>query len=207
MTAAAAVEGIRQVDSAGGIGIISAEPDAPYNRPPLSKSALEGKTFGQHLAQDGRQTTSVEMHLGCVAREIVPSEKQLRDRKGRRFPAMENFYSPPAAGPAEASSSSTTIRLSTFALCQTTAGFALLPKPASASPVIGAGFIGSEIAAALTLNGKQVVLIFPGHKIGERVFPQALAKYVSSFYQQKGVELLAGRKGCRLGNTRPPACP
>ena len=35
MTAAAAVDGIREVDSTGGIGLISAELDAPYDRPPL----------------------------------------------------------------------------------------------------------------------------------------------------------------------------
>jgi 3-phenylpropionate/trans-cinnamate dioxygenase ferredoxin reductase subunit len=35
MTAAAALEGIREVDSTGTIGLISAEPDAPYDRPPL----------------------------------------------------------------------------------------------------------------------------------------------------------------------------
>jgi len=37
MTAAAAVEGIRELDSTGGIGLISAESDPPYDRPPLSR--------------------------------------------------------------------------------------------------------------------------------------------------------------------------
>jgi NADPH-dependent 2,4-dienoyl-CoA reductase/sulfur reductase-like enzyme len=58
--------------------------------------------------------------------------------------------------------------------------------------VIGGGFIGSEIAAALAMNGKDVVMIFPGQGIGERVFPRDLARYVSNFYQAKGVELLPG---------------
>jgi 3-phenylpropionate/trans-cinnamate dioxygenase ferredoxin reductase component len=56
------------------------------------------------------------------------------------------------------------------------------------------GFIGSEIAAALALNGKEVVMIFPGKDIGDRVFPRALAQSVSNFYKHKGVELLAGEK-------------
>ena len=43
MTAAAAVDGIRKVDPTGGIGMISTEPDAPYNRPPLSKALWKGK--------------------------------------------------------------------------------------------------------------------------------------------------------------------
>ena len=55
MTAAAAVDGIREVDSTGGIGLISAELDAPYDRPPLSKALWKGQALGQHLAQDGEQ--------------------------------------------------------------------------------------------------------------------------------------------------------
>ena len=59
--------------------------------------------------------------------------------------------------------------------------------------VIGGGFIGSEIAAALAMNGKEVVMIFPDEAIGSRMFPSDLAKYVNEVYRQKGVEVLAGR--------------
>ena len=44
------------------------------------------------------------------------------------------------------------------------------------------------------MNGKEVVMIFPEQDIGERVFPRDLSQYVSNFYKQKGVELLAGEK-------------
>lgn len=60
--------------------------------------------------------------------------------------------------------------------------------------MIGGGFIGSEIAAALALNGKEVAMIFRGKDIGDRVFPRALAQFVSNFQKDKGVELLAGEK-------------
>ena len=43
MTAAAAVDGIREVDSTGSIGLIGEELDAPYDRPPLSKALWKGK--------------------------------------------------------------------------------------------------------------------------------------------------------------------
>ena len=69
-----------------------------------------------------------------------------------------------------------------------------LAETARRFAVIGGGFIGSEIAAALALNGKKVVMIFPGKDIGERVFPRPLAQFVSNFYKQKSVELLAGEK-------------
>jgi 3-phenylpropionate/trans-cinnamate dioxygenase ferredoxin reductase subunit len=37
MTADAAVQGIREIDSSGSIGLISMELDPPYDRPPLTK--------------------------------------------------------------------------------------------------------------------------------------------------------------------------
>jgi len=42
MTAAAAMDRIREVDPAGSIGVISMEPDPSYNRPPLSKALWKG---------------------------------------------------------------------------------------------------------------------------------------------------------------------
>ena len=41
--------------------------------------------------------------------------------------------------------------------------------------VIGGGFIGSEIAAALAMNNKRVTMVFPENGIGERVYPKPLA--------------------------------
>jgi NADPH-dependent 2,4-dienoyl-CoA reductase/sulfur reductase-like enzyme len=56
--------------------------------------------------------------------------------------------------------------------------------------VIGNGFIGSEIAAALAMNGKEVVMVFPGKGIAERVFPPDLSQFVTKYYQQRGVRLI-----------------
>src|SRR5262249_20418896 len=58
--------------------------------------------------------------------------------------------------------------------------------------VIGNGFIGSEIAAALAMNGKEVVMIFPGDGICHRIFPRELSQFVTNYYGQKGVEILSG---------------
>ena len=58
--------------------------------------------------------------------------------------------------------------------------------------VIGGGFIGSEIAAALTMNGKKVTMLFPEEGIGARVYPRDLSQYLNDFFRGKGVEVLAG---------------
>jgi NADPH-dependent 2,4-dienoyl-CoA reductase/sulfur reductase-like enzyme len=58
--------------------------------------------------------------------------------------------------------------------------------------VIGGGFIGSEIAAALAMNGNKVTMLFPEEGIGSRVYPPEISQYLNDYYRSKGVEVLAG---------------
>jgi NADPH-dependent 2,4-dienoyl-CoA reductase/sulfur reductase-like enzyme len=58
--------------------------------------------------------------------------------------------------------------------------------------VIGGGFIGSEITAALAMNGKEVVMIFPGSGIGDRAFPHNLCLFLNEYYRKKGVKIIYG---------------
>jgi NADPH-dependent 2,4-dienoyl-CoA reductase/sulfur reductase-like enzyme len=58
--------------------------------------------------------------------------------------------------------------------------------------VIGGGFIGSEIAAALAMNGKKVTMLFPENGIAARIFPADVTEFLNNYYRQKGVEVLSG---------------
>ena len=58
--------------------------------------------------------------------------------------------------------------------------------------VIGGGFIGSEVAAALRKRGNEVTLIFPEEAISNRVFPPKLATFLNDYYREHGVEVLNG---------------
>lgn len=56
--------------------------------------------------------------------------------------------------------------------------------------VIGGGFIGSEIAAALTMIGKKVVMVFPEEAIGANVYPPDLSGFLNEYFREKGVEVV-----------------
>jgi 3-phenylpropionate/trans-cinnamate dioxygenase ferredoxin reductase subunit len=78
--------------------------------------------------------------------------------------------------------------------------------------VIGGGFIGWEIAAALAMNGKDVVMLFPEEYIGHRLYPPDLGHFLNRFYAQKGIEVRAetmvtdlNRRGNDLVLTTRPA--
>jgi len=189
MTAAAAADGIREVDSTGTIGLISAEPDAPYNRPPLSKALWKGEP----LETIWRKTENkrVEMHLCRIVKEIVPTQKRVVDDEEKVF-TYEKLLLATGGKPRRLPFGDGQIIY--FRTLPDYRRLRALTETGRRFAVIGGGFIGSEIAAALALNGKEVVMIFPGKDIGDRLFPRALAEFVSNFYRNKGVELLAGEK-------------
>src|SRR6185312_8452788 len=58
--------------------------------------------------------------------------------------------------------------------------------------VIGGGFIGSELAAALSMNDKDVTLIFPGEGIGDTQYPSGLSRFLNDYYREHGVTVLTG---------------
>src|SRR5262245_12418112 len=62
MTADAAAGGVREVDPNGSVGIISAETDRPYNRPPLTKALWKGEPL--ESIWRGTEKKGVEFHLG-----------------------------------------------------------------------------------------------------------------------------------------------
>ena len=76
--------------------------------------------------------------------------------------------------------------------CRIINTYALLSEHGERFLVIGSGFIGSEIAAALTMAGKKVVLLFRSEAIGDHIFPRDLSQFLNDFYRQKGVEVVSG---------------
>jgi 3-phenylpropionate/trans-cinnamate dioxygenase ferredoxin reductase subunit len=65
-----------------------------------------------------------------------------------------------------------------------------MAEPGEQIAVIGGGFIGSEIAAALAMNKMEVLMVFPGKTIGDRIFPNDLGKFLNAYYQKKGIRVI-----------------
>jgi len=189
MTAAAAAAGIREVDATGSIGIISAEPDAPYNRPPLSKGLWKGEPLDSIWRK--AKGKAPELHLDRVIREILPKEKRVIDNQGNAFSYNKLLLATGGRPRRLPFNDDQIVYYRTLAdyrhlraMCEKGEHFA----------VIGGGFIGSEIAAALSMNGKKVTMVFPSNDLCDRLFPRDLARYVSGVYQAKGVKLMPGEK-------------
>jgi 3-phenylpropionate/trans-cinnamate dioxygenase ferredoxin reductase component len=188
MTSDSAVQGIRSVDASGGIGMIAAEPDPPYDRPPLSKKLWKGKP----LEKIWRKTEARGVTLFCERRAVSldAARKEVADDRGdtyrydrlllatggtpRRFPGM----------------ASETIF---FRTVQDYRKLRALASEPSQFVVIGGGFIGSEIAAALCLNGRQTTMVFPGSGVCAGLLPPDLAAFLNDYYADRGVRVIHGQ--------------
>lgn len=187
MAADAAVGGIREVDPDGSIGLIGAEADPPYNRPPLSKGLWKGDA----LESIWRRTTDagVAQQLGRQVLTLDPANKRAADDQGTVYHYEQCLL---ATGGTPRTLPFGGEQVIYFRTLATYRRLRALADQHQRFVVIGGGFIGAEVAAALALNGKQVTMLFPEAGVGARVFPGDLVRFLNGYYRQQGVDVQAG---------------
>jgi NADPH-dependent 2,4-dienoyl-CoA reductase/sulfur reductase-like enzyme len=200
MTADAAARGIRELDPNGLIGMLSMEADPPYARPPLSKGMWKGRPFEKIWR--GTDKLNVDFHPARRVTELDPSAKRLRDASGNEY-AYDKLLLATGGSPIRLPFGDDHIIY--FRTLQDYENLRALAERKERFFVVGAGFIGTEIAAALRMQGKEVTLAFLENSIGENVYPPELSKFVTDFYRKKGVDVMPAaavstveEKGSRL---------
>lgn len=187
MTADAAVRGIRDIDLHGSVGLISSENDPPYNRPPLSKGLWKGKAIDTIWRKT--EDFNVTLHLGRNVISLNADQHRLVDDQGEVYTGEKLLLATGGTPRRLPFGGDQIIYFRTLADYQR---LAKLSESFQDFAVIGGGFIGSEIAAALTMNGKKVTMLFPEDGIGALLYPHDLSQFLNGFYQDKGVNVLAG---------------
>jgi 3-phenylpropionate/trans-cinnamate dioxygenase ferredoxin reductase component len=189
MTADGACKGIREHDKDGSIGLFGEEPHEPYARPPLTKGLWTGKE--EDSIWRGTRDVGVDIHTG---RKIVSLDLEARsatDDTGESH-SYERLLLATGGTPRRLGSAPDDViyyrTLDTYHRLRALAGNGVRVT------VVGGGFIGSEIAAALALNDCTVTMVFPDAGIGAKVFPADLSAFVNEYYRSKGVEVLPGEK-------------
>jgi NADPH-dependent 2,4-dienoyl-CoA reductase/sulfur reductase-like enzyme len=187
MTADAAICGIREIDPNGTIGLISTEPAPPYKRPPLSKKLWHGKPLESVWLETDR--LGIDLHLGRGARVLDLRQQRVVDDRGTAYGFDKLLL---ATGVTPKRLPFGDHRVIYFRTLQDYLRLRQEAARGQRFAVIGGGFIGSEIAAALTANGKEVVMIFPETGIGGRLFPPDLSQVLNDLYRERGVEVVSG---------------
>ena len=185
MTGSAAVKGIRKNDPNGSIAMISQEPFEPYDRPPLTKGLWDdGDIDGIHRSIDDFK---VDLILETKVEKINPDTKQVSTDFGEIYQYEKLLL---ATGGVPIQLPDTPEDVIYYRTRDDYERLQKLTEDKETFCIVGGGFIGSELAAALNKNNKSVTMIFPEIGISGSFFPNDLATFLVDYYQEKGVDVL-----------------
>jgi NADPH-dependent 2,4-dienoyl-CoA reductase/sulfur reductase-like enzyme len=188
MTADAACRGIREHDTEGSIGLVGAEPHPPYDRPPLTKALWQGKDESS-IWRSGAEESGAEVILGRRIVSLDLDAHTATDDEGEQY-GYEKLLLATGGTPRRIPGLDDALYYRTYDDYTRLRGLA---GEGSTFLVVGGGFIGSEIAAALRSNGAGTTMVFPDDGICARLFPADLSKFVTDYYREQGVDVENGQ--------------
>ena len=197
-------EALRREGHAGRITMIGAEPNFPYDRPPLSKQFLTGDWEDEKLTlrRGDSSGLGVDWRLGCEAVSLGSDSLEIVLVNGERVDDADAVILATGARPRRLPFGQD---LEGILALRTLADAHLLRSGIETSSrvvVVGAGFIGMEVAASCRSKGLEVTVVDPlpaplvrglGPILGERVATRHREEGVV-FHLGIGVEGFAGQE-------------
>lgn len=188
---------LRQEKFDGSIGIVSDEPELPYERPPLSKDYLSGtKAFERLLIRPEAfwADKRIDLLLGRRVTAIAPGEHMvmLADGHGIRYGRL--IW---AAGGSPRRLTCSGHDLAGVHAVRTRADVDLMRlelDDVAHVVVVGGGYIGLETAAALTKMGKHVTVVEALDRVLARVAGEPLSRFYEAEHRAHGVDVRLSAK-------------
>ena len=206
LAAAKAVERLRDEGYAGSITVVGAEPHAPYERPPLSKDLLLGRD-ADPLVLDPAWWAEHDVRLvtGDRATSLDRDERRVTLDSGTRLP-YDLLVLATGAQPRvpDLPGADTALYLRTR---EDSAQVLAALESGGRLVIIGAGWIGLEVAAAARHHGVDVVVLEQADVPLAGVLGVELAEHLAALHRSHGVDLRTGvtveevlvRSGCPTG--------
>jgi apoptosis-inducing factor 3 len=200
---AVAAETLRREGYEGPVTIIEAGPSAPYDRPNLSKDYLAGSAPEEWIPlrpASFYEDEGIELVLGRRATAIDARAKRLflDDRSTREFGAL---LIATGAEPLTLNLPSAGQRVHYLRTLADARAIIAAAKVARRAVVLGASFIGLEVAASLRARGLDVTVVGPGARPLERVLGPELGDFVRGLHEQHGVAFRLGQRATAIDRT------
>jgi 3-phenylpropionate/trans-cinnamate dioxygenase ferredoxin reductase component len=210
MTGALAAQTLREEGFDGKITMLAQEPNAPYERPPLSKDYLQGKADRDSIfvhPEPWYAEHAVELSLGSAVTSLDPASRTVTTATGERL-SYDKLLLATGSKPRHLDVPGADLD-GVYYLRNVEDSDRLKIKFAEAKRVviIGAGWIGLETAAAARAAGLDVTLLVSGDLPLEHVLGPEVAPIFDELHRSHGVELryrttaveLTGRHGTVTG--------
>jgi len=200
MAADAVARGIRAVDPDRPIVLLGEEPDPPYDRPPLSKGLWLGKDEGE-IWRRTAELPGVEVRTGVRAVALDPRAREVRDDRGERWIYGAVALATGARPRTLPGTETVADRVLAFRTWRDYRTLRAWVAEGRRLVLVGGGFIGSELAAALAQNGAHVTLLVPEDGLCRRVLPADLGRFLADVYRERGVDVRLGARARALEAT------
>lgn len=193
-------EAVRAAGFCGTLTIVGAEPHRPYDRPPLSKHVLSGQVPADASQLPSDLGDDVVWRLGVGAEALDRKARTLRLSDGESLPydrllIATGTRARPWIHPEEA-------RLDNVFTIRSRDDAAGLRAALAGNPsrvlVIGAGFIGCEVAAVCRELDLAVTLVDPGPAPLVRVLGRTIGEYIGEIHRGWGVDTRLGSEVAHL---------
>lgn len=188
-----AAETLRRRGYDGPVRIVCAEPEPPYDRPPLSKQVLAGTASEDSVgfrAAEWYAENGVELLLGERAAALDAERRELVLAGGERLPFAQLLI---ATG-GEARRLPFLAHENVHALRTLADARALRAelRPGTRLAIVGAGFIGQEVAATARRLGAEVTIVEALATPLAPILGEELGRWFADLHAEEGVRLLAG---------------
>ncbi|HZN49421.1 MAG TPA: FAD-dependent oxidoreductase [Methylomirabilota bacterium] len=184
---------LREEGFDGRVVLIGAEPQLPYDRPPLSKNYLRGVTpFEKTLLRpaDFYRERDIEMRLGTTVTRVDAEKRTVALHDGERLEFDQLLI---ATGGKNRRFPIPGIDLPGVYDLRTVADADRIREAMARggrAVVVGMGFIGAEVAAAMRQSGLDVVAIEPFKTPLYRALGEEIGRVVEGLHRDNGVEMI-----------------
>ena len=195
LSSAKLVTSYREAGGEDAIVLISADNSVPYHRPPLSKRFLRGEAQAEDTyvqPPDFYTEHDVDLRLETVVERVDTGGRELELRGGERV-AFDRLVIASGAWPRRPETPGAD--LPSVYMLRRLADSASIRSAAADSrsaAIVGAGFIGMEVAASLRQLELEVALVHRGTQLFEGLRAPPLSEALTQLYRDKGVELHLG---------------
>ncbi|MBS0294886.1 MAG: FAD-dependent oxidoreductase [Proteobacteria bacterium] len=192
---------LRQFGFRGEIVLIGDEPLAPYQRPPLSKAWLKGEADGESLLlrpESFYAEENIALRLGVRVQRIDRAAREVVLEDGERlsFDALILATGSTARKlPVPGADDPRVLELRDAADADR---LKAALKPGTRLVIVGAGYVGLEVAASARALGCEAVVVEREARVLARVATPELSAFFEAYHASKGVEIITGAQAVAI---------
>lgn len=189
-----AAEALRREGYDGRLSVVGAEEHLPYDRPPLSKELLRGEWEPEQTAlrrEEAYDDLAAEWLLGRRVSALDLAERAVELDDGERL-AFDGLVVATGAEPRTLPGLPALEGVHTLRTLEDSLAIGAALEPGRRAVVVGAGFIGLEVAASSRQRGVDVTVVEVAEVPLEHALGRAMGAWLAGVHRDHGVDLRCG---------------